>query len=593
VARPETASGLGQTQVLIHTFLARFFENEATAGRTDLRESFFWLVAALAAPGMFFAFYEQFHWTLVAMGDDGAAQLRMYALFDKTLYLSLTAVAMGLVSAAVWNALVVDRRDALILGVLPVRRRAIVASKLLSLAAYVGALNLGVHTGPALLFGIFLGGPLGLKAVARGVAAHVIAASATGLFVFLSVVALQSACLAIVGPRRFGRAAAGLQMLLVALITTTLLATPTLCRGAVTLGGAAAPAPWLAYMPPIWFLGLYEALAGTSSSVMHGLARTGTLALGSAALAVVVAYPVACWRVLATASTAWNSNTRPWSRRVSALIVDRLGTAAVTRAALQFLLATAGRVGRFRLVLSVAVGLGLGLMAPVALYWIAHGFPNEPRVSLLAVPLLLTIPLIAGWRVVVAMPSELSARWVFRSTPMEGFAGRAAVRRLIFALGVVAPAVACAPLWVALWGLTTAGPFVVNGLVAGGILVEAHLWGFAGMPCSRPLTFSDSNLQGRWPFYGIGLLVYALGIPALEVLVAGHPLEWALTIGLVVAYGVARALSNDAARINVVTDDQRGLLVLDLAAATPPGRGVRPVGRASPERGVPREVPHA
>jgi hypothetical protein len=527
------------------------------------------------------------------MGDDGPAQLRLYVLFDKTLYLTLTAVAMGLVSAAVWNALVVDRRDALILGVLPVRRRAIVAAKLLSLAAYVGALNLGVHTGPALLFGIFLGGPLGLKAVARGVAAHVIAASATGLFVFLSVVALQSACLAVVGPRRFARAAVGLQMLLVALITTTLLATPTLCRGAMSLGGAAAPAPWLAYVPPIWFLGLYEVLAGTTSTLMHGLARTGTLALGSAALGVVTSYPVACWRVLATASTAWSSVSRPWSRRVSALIVNQLATTSVAKAVLQFLLATAGRVGRFRLVLSVAVGLGLAFIAPVALYWIAHGVPSEPCVSLLAVPLFLTTPLVAGWRVVVAMPSELTARWVFRSTPMEGFAGRAAVRRLVFALGVLAPVVVCAPVWVALWGLPTAAPFVVNSLLAGGMLVEAHLWGFAGMPCSRPMAVSDSNLQGRWPFYGAGLLVYAVGIPALEVLLAGASLAWVLTVGLVVAYGVVRALSSDAARINVVTDDQRGLLVLDLAAASQPRRGARPAGRGSSERDVPHEVPHA
>jgi hypothetical protein len=205
----------------------------------------------------------------------------------------------------------------------------------------------------------------------------------------------------------------------------------------------------------------------------------------------------------------------------------------------------------------------------------------------------LTIPLVAGWRVVVAMPSELAARWVFRSTPMEGFAGRAAVRRLIFALGVVAPVVVCAPVWVALWGLATAGPFVVNGLVAGGMLVEAHLWGFAGMPCSRPMAVSDSNLQGRWPFYAAGLLAYALGIPVLEVILAGHSTEWALTTGLAAGYGVARTLSNDAARINVVTDDQRGLLVLDLAAASLPTRGERPAGRASAERDAQREVPHA
>ena len=92
----------------------------------------------------------------------------MFVLFDKMFYLTLTSVAMGVVSVAVWNALIVDRRDGFILGVLPVRRSAIVAAKLLSLAAYVGALNLGMHAGAALLFGAALGE--GRAGIGRGMA---------------------------------------------------------------------------------------------------------------------------------------------------------------------------------------------------------------------------------------------------------------------------------------------------------------------------------------------------------------------------------------------------------------------------------------
>jgi hypothetical protein len=583
-------SGLGQVGVLIRVFLGRFFDNEATAGPTDLRDSFFWLIAALAAPGLLFAFHQQFYWNFVALGPGGAAKLRVYVLFDKTFYLVLTSVAMGLVSVAVWNALIVDRRDAFIIGVLPVPRRVIVAAKLLSLVAYVGALNLGMHAGAALLFGASLSGVQG--SATRGMAAHLVAASAAGIFVFLSVVALVSACLALVGPRRFARSAAVLQVLLVAAITTTLLMTVTVSRGAVSIGQAAATAPWLAYMPPIWFLALYETLAGTSSAMMHELARRGTLALGSAALVVAVFYPVACCRVLAKAVAAGGPASRPWTRRVSAMMVERLAAGSGTRAALQFLVATAGRISRFRLVLSAAVGLGLTLVAPIALYWIARGVPDAPSLSLLAAPLLLSIPLVAGLRVVVAMPSELTARWVFRAAPMEGFAGRAAVRRFIFALGVLVPVVLFAPAWIAFWGITTAWQFVANALLAGGSLVDAHLWGFAGMPCTRPLSVSDSNLQGRWPFYGFGLLAYALGVPTIEVWTAGHSTAWLLTSGLVAAYCVVRTLSNDAARINVLTDDHRGPILLDLPPL-PPRSSIRSVSRVMTKSSVPPEIPHA
>ena len=579
--------------MLLRVFLGRFFENEATLGPTDLRESFFWLIAALGAPGLLFAFHQQFYWTFVAMAPDGAAKLRVLVLFDKTLYLTLTSVTMGLVSVAVWNALIIDRRDALIIGALPVRRRVIVSAKLLSLTAYMAALNVGMHAGAALLFGASLGQARGWGAVGRVMGAHLVAASAAGMFVFFSVVALVSVCVAVVGPRRFARPAAVLQVTLVAAVTTTLLLTIPLSRGAVSLSQPATPAAWLQYMPPIWFLGLYEALAGSATELMRELARTATMALATAAVTVVVCYPIACRRVLATAVAAGGAAPRAWNRAVSSLVVDRLAAEPATRAALQFLVATAGRVSRFRLVLSGAVGLGLTLVAPVALYWLARGVPAAPAVSLLAAPLLLTMALVSGWRIVMAMPSELPARWVFRSTPMTGFAGRTAARRITVALGVLLPVGLAAPAWIALWGIAPAWQFVANTLLAGGILVEAHIWGFAGIPCTRPMAVSDANLQGRWPFYGMGLVVYAVVIPAIEVWTAGRPTAWLLTLALVVAYSVARALSNDAARVNVLTDDQRGPILLDLLILPRPSRHAGPPARAAAKGSVPVEVPRA
>jgi hypothetical protein len=591
VTRPEI-SGSEQVRVLVHVFLARFFEHEATAGPTDLRESFFWLVAALAAPGLLFAFHQQFYWNLVALGPGGAAKLRMYVLFDKTLYLTLTFVAMGAVTTAVWNALIVDRRDAFILGALPVRPRVVVVAKLLSLAAYVAALNLGMHAGAALLFGDFLGSAHGGEALIRAVAAHFVAASASGMFVFLSVIALVSACLAILGPRHFARTAAVLQVLLVAVISTTLLMTVTVAHGAISLAEVAAPPAWLTHLPPIWFLGVYETIAGTSVDAMRELAGTGVVAFVSAMVAVAIFYPIACWRVLATAVTVGTPATNPWTRRTSPTMVSLLATDPATRAALQFLAATAGRVGRFRLVMAAAIGLGLNVLAAIVLHWIAEDAAGKPSVSLLAAPLVLIVALVTGWRVIVAMPSELSARWVFRCIPVEGFAGRAAARRFMFTFGVMVPVALAATVWLALWGIATAWQFVVNTLFVGGILVEAQLWGFAGMPCTRPVAISDSNLQARWPFYAIGLFACALGVPVLEVWAAGHWTEWLLTIGLAAAYSISRTLSAEAARVTVLTDHQRGPILLDLPLL-PARREPSPADRVTRINTVQRGIPHA
>src|SRR4029450_11046395 len=96
-----------QFQPLTETFLARFFENEVTSGRTDLRTSFFWVVAVLAGPGLLGVVYRQFAWSEVPMRH-GSEALAAYVLFDKSLYLVITFVAIGFVSAVAWPSLSLD-----------------------------------------------------------------------------------------------------------------------------------------------------------------------------------------------------------------------------------------------------------------------------------------------------------------------------------------------------------------------------------------------------------------------------------------------------------------------------------------------------
>jgi hypothetical protein len=107
------------------------------------------------------------------------------------------------------------------------------------------------------------------------------------------------------------------------------------------------------------------------------------------------------------------------------------------------------------------------------------------------------------------------------------------------------------------------------------------------------MAVSDSNLQGRWPFYGFGLLAYALGLPIIEVWTIGHSSAWLVTIGLVAAYIVVRTLSNDAAWVNVVTGDQRGPILLDLPILPRASMSGRPSTHVMADRKVPTEMPHA
>ncbi len=147
-----------QVRALTAAFFARFFESDTTAERTDATRSFFWLLAILAAPGLLLTTYRQFLWERIARRGEGIAALHQAVRADTAEYLALTFVAVAVVAAARWQSLVIDRRDALVLGTLPTRPRTIVIAKLAALAGYTGLLAAGMHLGTALVQGVSLGG---------------------------------------------------------------------------------------------------------------------------------------------------------------------------------------------------------------------------------------------------------------------------------------------------------------------------------------------------------------------------------------------------------------------------------------------------
>lgn len=569
-----------QFRPLAETFLARFFENEVTAGRTDLRHSFFWIIAVLAGPGFLGVVYRQFAWSEYAMRR-GAEALEGYVLFDKSLYLAVTFVAMGFVSAVAWPSLTIDRRDGLILGVLPVRLRSIVAAKLAALGFYIVILSVGMHTITALLVGGALNAGKSLEAVVQGFLGHLVAATGLGVFIFACAAGAQAAGLAILGPRRFTRVSAGLQVLLVGITTAALIALPTIAGAApATLAGSRGwRVDWILYTPPIWFLGLYETIGGSSLPIMHSLARTAMLALALPVLITVIAYPIACRRVLLATVEGGPSRARPWVRHVVTRLPAALAAALPTRAAIQFALATFSRVSRQRLVMSAGLGLGLAAITPIALAWIARA-PGPPTrrmtIALAAAPLLLLVSIVTSLRIAASAPSELPARWVFAVAPSPPLAGRDALRRIMLALGVAPIALVSTGFWMAHLGIVPALGHGLVTLMAALILVEIETWGVASIPCTRPFDPGTLNLQARWPAYVLGLILFCGELPQAEVALLAVPFGIPiLLLPMGALFLLLRRLSVAAARLAAASEDRDSLLLLDLSMP-PPLRDPRP-----------------
>jgi hypothetical protein len=563
-----------QFRPLVETFLARFFENEVTAGRTDLRHSFFWIIAVLAGPGLLGVVYRQFAWTEFVMRR-GADALSAYVLFDKALYLAVTFVAIGFVSAVAWPSLTIDRRDGLILGALPIRLRSIVAAKLGALGTYIVVLSVGMHGLTALLVGGALNAGTSLEAVLRGIAAHLIAATALAVFVFAVAAGAQATGLAVLGPKRFTRLSAGLQVLVVGITTAALIALPTISGSAPgTLAGVGRwRVDWIVYTPPIWFLGLYETLSGSTLPIMHALARTAALALALALLTTIVAYPIACRRVLLATVQGGPALSRPWLRRLMSGLPALLTSSLPTRAAIQFALATFSRVSRQRLVVSAGIGLGFAAITPIALAWIARapGLPTRRMtIALAAAPLFLIISIVTALRIAAAAPAELPARWAFAVAPSPLMAGRDALRRIMLALGIVPIVVISATFWMVQFGPTLALGHAAVTMLAGLILIEIQSWGVASIPCTRPLDPGAVNLQARWPAYVLGLVLFCGEVPRAQVALSRVRFGMAIMLlVMTVVWLLLRRWSTAAARVAAVSDDRDSLLLLDLSMPPP------------------------
>jgi hypothetical protein len=369
-------------------------------------------------------------------------------------------------------------------------------------------------------------------------------------------------------------------VLFVGIATAALIALPAISAAApATLAGLgrAAPTPWILYTPPIWFLGLYETVAGSQLAIMHDLAGTAMFALALALLVTVAAYPAACRRVLLATVQGGAIGATPWVRGVMAKLPAILAGNLPTRAAIQFALSTFSRVSRQRLIISAAIGLGVTAVTPIALAWLSQGSGPPSRrlmMALAALPVLLIVCLVTALRVAAAAPAELPARWVFAVAPAPVLAGREALRRIMIAVGSLPIIVLSGVVWWIHWGAALAIGHVAVTLLAALTLIEIHLWGVVAIPCTRLLSPGSANIQARWPAYVVGLVLFCVELPQAEVMLAST--QWGLFVMIALLgllYIVIRRLSIAAAVVAARWEDTGSLLLLDLSM--PPSKGFK------------------
>jgi hypothetical protein len=137
--------------------------------------------------------------------------------------------------------------------------------------------------------------------------------------------------------------------------------------------------------------------------------------------------------------------------------------------------------------------------------------------SLLAMPVVLMVFVLMGLRIAVALPADLAANWLFRtSAGAMRREHRIGLRRFLWFAGIGLPLLISLPPIGALWGMRV---LLLHGLICiaiGVLVVEIAIRRFEGVPCTIPFEPGRAKLQARWPLYLIGLMTVTLTVPGIE-----------------------------------------------------------------------------
>ena len=492
-----------QFRVLYRVFLLRVIDLELLSADSDTTK----LVGQFA--GMFATFSMVISLPFLLFGFPRTLPPTSWTM--EHFLIATTMLVTGLFSVLTWDSIFPDRRDALVLGPLPVKAGMLFGAKLTALLAAVGLVVVSLNIVSGFTFPLmFFPVGSGVLGMLRCLVTYWITIALARAFLFSCVVAVQG-CAAQVLPRQmFLRVSALLQVTLFCLFVATYFLEPPL----ESVQALAAPENqrWLRCLPAYWFLGLFHELEGSIDPTMVPLARRAWIALAAALAGSGAAAFLSYFRVMRAVVEEPDIVSRPRGRRWSAKPGGSL-----TAALLLFSTRALFRSRQHRVLLSFYLGVGVAIVltyvrTPLtqrALTSSAHPEVVDP--AFLAASVLMLLLSFFGLRVVSAIPVTLRANWIFQISQTRS------ARRYLDAVGTCWLLLGVAPVWLLSTLLLPgacpwrpAGKHAVLLALLGALLVEVSLLSF------RKIPFTCSYLPGKgnlhllfWVF--LGLLLPMLG----------------------------------------------------------------------------------
>jgi hypothetical protein len=427
------------------------------------------------------------------------------AMEVRYLFVLLSFTVMGAVAVFEWEMLFPDRIDFLVLSPLSLRPAQMLAAKAAALLGFLALFLAGCNVFAAVLLPA-----IGCGGFFHQMVAHSAAVLLAGIFAASSVLALGGTLLCVLDGARFRMASPSVQMISVMALVLFLLHFAMYGNTLqALLSGPLSRARW---MPPFWFLGLYERLLDGKAAPAFAQEMTRYAIRGTAIVAAVamLTYPTA-WarmrRMAVEGATSKRGQPSRWIGRLVHAVVRRPGE----RAAFHFIGQTIARNNRYQVYLAMYCGSGLALAVACGVtFHVAAGRVHGTLSyeGLHAIMPLLMFWTIAGLRSAFAFPLNLAAGWVFRITGAR--IGECAAGARKWVLGCAAGVMACILIALRLAGWDARRLLVqaVCGLCLCVLLTDGLFFSQETVPFNQPRMPARTNFPlmltlyvGVFPFF--------------------------------------------------------------------------------------------
>jgi hypothetical protein len=485
---------------LLRHFLRRFFDSDLVTSPGQITG-----VLVAAVPFLFewflLLFYPLAHKYGGLSGLPTPGPYRESVRADELWLITLTMSAIGLLTAIKWQSLFPDLRDYRALAGLPLRPVQIFGAKLTALLLVTTAALVTINLLPSFALPAVSSSHWALQqSLGARVMAHAMASVAASSFFFFGLLALQGLLLNILRPRAFGRVTGSLQGALVAVMLALIVMSFSIQPQITSM---MLRPDWAEWLPPVWFLGLYQSLSGDTDPMMRVLANRAEIALASAVALAFLSYLISYQRHRTLMVEGIEGKTAR-ARRFSSLIPGWISRHPRQQAILAFMLQTLGRSNRHRMILMGYAGLGFAIvLTGIAVL-------HDAAADFVCYHIVVLLFLLIGARYLFSLPTELKANRIFQITEGEGRTDwLRAVDRFVFLWGGALLLLIPFPVEVRLLGLrgiAEATLFGVLGLVAFECAFSPSLGSGDKLP------FTCSHLPSKMPIWMILAFIGLFGV---------------------------------------------------------------------------------